>query len=284
MRRVRVLAIATAIGLIGPTLVWASPASAAASLSVTPSTDLHPDGSVRVDGAGFPSSVLVLICEGLMNGVTSQDDCNGGGYAVIQTSATGTFSLLLPAARWINVSNRTVDCTTESCAVAAAVRSDIPNTVVYAPITFAPGLADGRIKRRSDGVIFGDNMYLFNFVGQGEQSRSHAIAPGGSWTYALQVQNDGPVTEDLNVKATFVFGAQPQFFVGYYDITSLVLSATGFTFSDMTPGEVRTFALRFRAPADAVEGFEAAVTPEFSSGSAGITDHLRLSVFVPTAS
>ena len=153
---------------------------------------------------------------------------------------------------------RTIDCAVERCA------SGHRGTVAYMPITFAPGLADGRVKRRSDGVIFGDDAYhlgppLFEIGNVGSQHRSHAIEPGGYWTYAVQVQNDGLVTEDLIVTAS-TFTSSPglpgdaQFFYGYFDLTSSVLGGSGLTFPDMAPGEVRTFAVRFHVPTDMPEG------------------------------
>ncbi len=153
-------------------------------------------------------------------------------------------------------------------------------TVANVPLTFSSGLADGRIKRRSDGVISGDDIYNF---GPGEV-RTHTIAAGGFWTYALQVQNDGPTTADLTVRAstssTDGFSPHVQFFFGYFDISSLVLGSSGFTFTNMAPGDVRTFALRFQAPTASTVGSTANAFVSFASGSSGITDDLSLYVVV----
>lgn len=294
MGRARLLVVATAVCLLGPTLLRISPASAAAAtVTVTPNTDLQPDrATVNVSGTGWPASTSIAVCQGLLNGVTDTSlDCaytvgTGGGAVIVGSTSTGTFPDVRPlffhVDRFIYVPSlgRTVDCAIESCAIAAAVYGDIPNTVVYAPITFKSALADGRVKRRSDGVIFYDNEY--NFTSSENVHRTHSIAPGGYWTYALQVQNDGLATADLTVTASpFTTGAsQTQFFYGYYDVTSVVLGNSGLTFPAVAPGEVRTFALRLHAPADSAEGDEEMAFVSFASSGVGTTDGIWLNVVV----
>jgi len=286
MRRIPLLAVATGIFLLGSTLFSISPAAAASSITVTPNADLKRAlQSVHVDGAGWPGSVGVGVCQAVINGTPDQNDCAGGFGVLVNTDADGHLSLDLGVQQIVSIPSlgRTVDCGIESCYVAAAVFSDIAHTAVFTPITFSKDLADGRIKRRSDGTIFGDNVYDF---GPGELAK-HTIAPGGTWTYALQVQNDGPTTTDLTVSAsvssTEGLTGQVQFFVGYYDVTSYVLSPSGLTFTDMAPGEVRTFALRFGVPADAPAGSYVNAFVGFASATAGQTDALSLYVNVPTA-
>jgi hypothetical protein len=265
-------------------LLWVSPASAAESITVTPNTDLGIQQVVHVDGAGFPASVQVGFCQAVVNGTPDQNDCaDAFGILVDTSSETGTFSADLSVRRFISVPSlgRTVDCAIEACYVGAAVFSDIANTAVFSPITFSSDLADGRIRRRSDGVIFGDNVY--GRLGPGE-NREHAITAGGFWTYALQVQNDGPATADLTVTASTDSTNGPltqvQFFFGYFDITSSVVSSGGFTFRDMSPGEVHTFALQFHEPSDTELGAIGGAFVNFASGSAGVTNTLKLSVVV----
>jgi hypothetical protein len=282
MRRVPGVAVATGICLLGLTLVSISPAGAATGITVTPNTNLPADASVVVEGTGWPASVDMGVCQAINDGTPNSDDCASLGFA-IHTSSTGTFSTNLAVHRNITPPSvgHTVDCAVEDCFVAAALVSDVAGTVVFAPITFSSGLADGRIKRRSDGTISFDNVY------SGE-ARSHTIAPGTDWTYALQVQNDGPATGDVTVTATkfatLKLAAQVQFFVGFYDVTAAVLSHDGFTFTDLAPGEVGTFALRFRVPADGPVGSEADVNLTFIAGGAGATDRLALRVHVRAAS
>ena len=301
MRRRGFLVVATALCLFGTSLVWASPASAAGGITVTPNSDLTPADFVRVDGAGYPNpDTYIPICETLLDGLERLDlDClrphgsssQGQSVPFRHPSASGTFSVSILVYRFVDSTRlgRTIDCAVERCAVGA-----IAETVAYAPITFAPGLADGRVKRRSDGVIFGDDAYhsgppLFEIGNVGSQHRSHAIEPGGYWTYAVQVQNDGLVTEDLIVTAS-TFTSSPglpgdaQFFYGYFDLTSSVLGGSGLTFPDMAPGEVRTFAVRFHVPTDMPEGSFVQATVRFASRSAAITDEVNVNAMVPAAS
>ena len=113
-------------------------------------------------------------------------------------------------------------------------------------------------------------------------TRNHAIAPGGKWSYALRVQNDGEVSDDL------VFSApQPangsvrtRYFVGYYDVTTAV-NGSGFTFADVSPGETRSIAVQFVAAPDAVD--RAHVIVQLHSGSNDlIEDRLSLAVTAPS--
>jgi hypothetical protein len=281
MRRARLLTLTvTGICLLGTTLVSISSAAAAATLTVTPNSDLGRTTSVHVTGAGWPASVQIGVCQGVVNGTPDEGDCAGLG-AFLATTPSGTFATDLVVNRNILVpSVGNVDCRVVNCYVAAAELSDIAGTAVFSPITFDPGVADARIKRRSDGAISGDNVYDF---GPGE-TRQHTIVPGGTWTYALQVQNDGPATADLTVAASVLtnegFPAPAQFFVGYYDVTSYALGTGGFTFHDVAPGDIETFALRFRVPADAPAGANVNSFVSVSSGNAGITDGLSLNVRV----
>jgi hypothetical protein len=281
MRRVRLLAVATAVCLLTPTVVWVSPASATPSLTVTPNAGLKIVSVVHVEGAGFPASARVLVCEAVIDATPGQDDCDRRyPVAPIGTDRAGTFAvdmfvdlIMYPSA------DRTVDCSIERCGVIAGVFDDFANTAIVAPTTFLPGHPDGRIKRRSDGQIFGDNNVSL-------LSWTHTIAPGGYWTYALQVQNDSNTTDDIDVSAggPGILG-NVQFFYGYYDVTSYVLnrpSDSGLTFPDMAPGEVRTFAMRFHVPADAPEGARLESSVFFFSDTNGTYDELSMWVVVHT--
>jgi len=127
---------------------------------------------------------------------------------------------------------------------------------------------------RGSDQIYGDKVYIPTV-----QQRTHTIAPGGYWTYALQVQNDGPNTDDITVRATN--NGEPQFFYGYFDVTSQV-TGPGLVFTAMAPGEVRTFALRFHVPVDAAEGTRVGDDVDFISNSSQSIDRLRLLVGVRT--
>ncbi len=270
MRHVRHLSAATVICLLGSALWLATPAAAATSITVTPNTALMHEQTVHVEGAGFPPSVELAV--GQCTATSSPSDCTGGSLAYPTSSPTGTFSIDLLVYRHVSA----VDCLVHPCWVGAAVFDDLENTAAFAPITFAAGQPDGRLKRRNDGVIFGDDVYGFSRA----QSFSHTIAPGGTWTYALQVQNDGPDTDSITVSAAD-WGNRPdaQFFFGYFDVTSLV-RGTGLTFPDMAPGEVYTFALRFSAAPGTADGLISGLFVSFRSDRAGTTDTLGTSVIV----
>jgi hypothetical protein len=131
------------------------------------------------------------------------------------------------------------------------------------------------IKRRSDGTLFFHNVYTIN-----PSTYRHTIAPGGYWTFAILVQNDGDTTGDIRVVpgtvATSPFDVQ--FFYGYYDVTSAMLNG-GLLLPAMAPGETRPIAVRFHAdpgtPTGTTSGdvFLGAYTSD-------ILDALRLEVVV----
>jgi hypothetical protein len=99
------------------------------------------------------------------------------------------------------------------------------------------------IKRRSDGVLLYDNVYT-----GGPTPYHHTIAPGGFWTFAILIQNDGDTAGDIllydepSVPSPFAV----QYFYGYFDVTSAV-QGSGLLFPSVAPGESRLFAVRFHA-------------------------------------
>jgi hypothetical protein len=225
--------------------MWAPPVSAATALTVTPNSDLGDGQLVTVHGTGFTPNVDIGYCEGIQDATPAQNDC--GGVAGLTTSAAdGSFQVNINVYRRINVPSlgRTVDCVVEQCYVAAAEFDHIAETAAYAPITFDPAQPDVRIKTRATGLILGDDVY--NPTGA-SQSRNHAVAPGGRWTYTVQIQNDGPTTDDLTVSApTPTDGFSVKYFLGYYDVTAAV-SGAGFTFTDVGAGAIRTIGVQIRA-------------------------------------
>jgi hypothetical protein len=150
------------------------------------------------------------------------------------------------------------------------------NFVVHdADDTLIPDLI---IKRRSDGTLFFDNVYTLN-----PSAYFHAITPGGFWTYAILVQNDGDSTDDMIVQAPPP-GTAPfdvQYFYGYYDVTALVES-DGVLLPDVEPGGTRQLAVRFHADPASPNGaqfdiFMRIVAPALGEGP---VDTLRLRVVV----
>ena len=121
--------------------------------------------------------------------------------------------------------------------------------MAYAPISFDPALPDARIKNRADGSILGDDVYNTD---RGPVRRApRPVPPGSTWTYAVQVQNDGPAVDSFTIHAA---AAAPPFtvryFSGYFDITSTV-TGQGATLKNLSPGQVRTIAVDIRVAADA---------------------------------
>jgi hypothetical protein len=267
---------------LGVAFMGATPAFAATSVTVTPNSALIDRQQVTVDGAGFSAFADVGVCQGIKDGTPGVDDCNGGVAGIVRASGSGGFSVPFGVRRLISVPSlgRVVNCAVESCFIGAAEVSNIAGTVAYAPIAFAPEQPDGLIVRRNDGSIIGDNIYTDD--GSGE-SKGAPIAPGGKWTFALRVENDGLTTDDITVTAPAV--ASPfsvRYFIGYYNVTSLVTGA-GFTYHGMAPGAIQPFTVQFTADPGAPQGASASVLVKFTSDAAGSSDTVKVAVVVPTA-
>ena len=91
MKRLRGAILLVAVALAVP-LVWATPAFAQRSLTVTPSTDLVELDSVTIEGAEFNPNAQVGFCQAIEDGSPSQSDCNGGGFGTVGASPSGDFS------------------------------------------------------------------------------------------------------------------------------------------------------------------------------------------------
>jgi Neocarzinostatin family len=390
MMRLRGAILVVAVSLAVP-LVWATPAFAARSLTVTPSTGLVELDSVRIAGTGFNPNAQVGYCQGFASGSPTPGDC-GTPIGSINTSAAGDFSAQQTVRRFIHVPSlgRTVDCASESCVIGAAETSDVAGTVVLAPISFAPAppppatrgsitvtpakpsdgqqvtvagtgfrananieilqcvtgaqdptgcspnftttvadtagafstpyivsqflgagpvdchtpgacvmaaaetvdiprtivttplqitalQPDGRIRRRSDGAITGDNIYNLNADGQ---TRIRAVAPATTWSFAVQLQNDGEVADNIRVTAP---PSSPPFtvryFLAYFDITSKVTGG-GFTFTDVAPGQIWTLGVQFNTAAGAPLQSRADPLVTFTSATAPRADAVRVGVVV----
>jgi hypothetical protein len=393
MKWLRGVILLVAVALAVP-LVWATPAFAQRSLTVTPSTGLVELDTVTIEGAGFNPSVEVGFCQVADDGTFSHDqrDC-GTPFGLATTSPAGDFSAQHTVRRFIRdaIPERTVDCAVESCAIAAAETSDIAGTLVLTPIAFAPappppatrgsisvtpenpidgqqvtvagtgfrpnakieilqcgvdpqstpadcgsnyttavadaagafsgsfvvqqsvsrpagrvdcdspGICvmaaaevvdipgtivtapldiaalqpDGRIRRRSDGVITGDNIYNLNADGQ---TRIRAVAPGTTWSFAVQLQNDGEVADDITVTAPP--SSAPftvRYFVSYFDITQYVTGG-GFTFTDVAPGQIWTLGVQFNTAANAPLESRADPLVTFTSATVPRADAVRVGV------
>ncbi len=240
--------------------------------------------TVAVDGAGFSPNVAVAYCQAIQRASPSVNDCANGGIAGSATTvSSGDFSggsVFVRRLIFVPSLGRTVNCAVESCVIGAAEFTGfevIPGTVAYAPISFALGQPDGRIKRRSDGEITGDNVYNSDAAGQ---TRIRAVQPGTTWTFAVQLENDSPTTDNIKIAAPP--SSAPitiHYFVGYYDVTAAVTGG-GFTFTDQAPGQLWTFAVHFTV--DPGAPLEAAADPliTYTSNTAGAIDAVRVGVVV----
>jgi hypothetical protein len=150
---------------------------------------------------------------------------------------------------------------------------------VLTTLTFAvPPKPDVVIRRRSDGVLFFDNVYTTT-----PGPYEHTIAPGGTWTFAVLVQNDGGAG-DLTVHAGSVTSPfTMRYFIGYYDVTSVLTNGSGLTLSNMAPGASQLLAVQFTAAPAISPGATADTFVTASSPNSGLQDsiHLRVTASSP---
>jgi hypothetical protein len=138
-------------------------------------------------------------------------------------------------------------------------------------------IPDMGIRRRSDGAL------LFG----GSDFHMHAIAPSGTWTFAVLVRNDGNRTGDLKVQALTTVGSPflVQYFYGYFDLTSTV-EGGGLLFPAVAPGDSRLFAVRFSADSTTPTNASAQVTLQATTvpppGVSRLGYELRLQVDAST--
>jgi hypothetical protein len=261
---------------------WAPPVAAAASITVTPHENLIDGQRVTVEGSGFPANTDIAGCEGgVLDSTPSAGDCITPPF-LVESSATGTFSVGYTVKRKGTSDNGAVDCMAVQCTIGAAVFSDIANTAVSTDISFNPAQIDARQKQRSTGAIRGDDIYN-NLAGQ---TFGRTFAPGGSYTFALQVQNDGNATDDAIITAA----KEPadaghittRYYVGYYDVTALVEGA-GVRIRNLAPGQVKGLAVKISVGPDADNGELATFTLSFASAAGGGGDSLRIVAAVRTS-
>ncbi len=281
---VMVMCLATAVAAVS----IPGPAASAAneSLTVTPNTNLSGGDVVVISGSGFAPSVDVGVCQGIVDGPPGIEDC-GSILGLFRTDATGAFSTQYAVKRFMTVNGQNVDCAAPGagCTLGAADYSDIANTSVVVPLGFVAASGTPRpdliFKRRDTQQLLEDNQYFPN-VSYAPQ-HGHAIASPGTWVYALVVQNDGDVADDL-VLTTPIVPSSPfgvQVFVGYYDVTSYATGA-GVVISDVAPGQSFVVAIRFSLAAG-VHDSGVLASVKLSSGSAPeLVDYARLWVDAPT--
>ena len=233
--------------------------------------------SVTVDGSGFAPNSQVGYCQGIQTATPSPDNCDGVEFTT--ASATGTFRIQMPRAP--------VHLPTEDGLRRGEVRDRGRPTRghpghhgdrrhLLRSRTRVPPRPDARVRNRSTGEIYGDNVYSpLDAV----TTRSHTISPGGTWTFAVQVQNDGP-TDSFRISADGGFPFTVRYLSGYYDITATATGA-GATLRNVAPGQVRTIAVEFRAAEDATPRPVTFVTVGFTSLTDGTSDYVQVGVRVP---
>ena len=280
MRVLRRVALGAAICLVLP-VVSSTPAYAARTLTVTPSTDLVEAQTVSVAGGGFNPSVGVGFCQAIMAATPSQSDC-GAPFGTTTSSPSGeiSFDYTVRQSMFVPSLGRTVNCWVETCFIGAAEINDIAGTATFAPLTFVHVQPDGRIARLSDGTIFGDDVY--NRDGSSGQTVTHTITPGANWSFAVQVQNDGARTDDITVTAASIFSSPDvtvRYFAGWFDVTSYVTGA-GFTFGSVPPGGIRRLPVQFRASSGAAIDSRSRQLVTFTSRTAPVVDAVVVGVRV----
>ena len=240
--------------------------------AVSPSSDLVSGQVVQVTGSGFPAFATILLS------TCVADDsrlCESG--AGTTTDATGNLATSFTVARTIGFRR---DCLRTACEVRAElVGGSEPLRLASAPLAFRDIQPDLRQRRRSDGTIFFDDVYtLFS----NPPTISHAIDPGGTWVFAVQVQNDGDTTDDITVNGAVLSGGiATRYIVGWTDV-SAAMGGSGFTFRAVPPGEVITFGLRFEASPETPPGTSASVTLNArSANDSQAVDREGFRVFVP---
>jgi hypothetical protein len=267
--------VVVAIVWAAAAVLWAPPVAAAASLTVTPHDDLVSGQIVTIGGSGWPANTDIGYCEAVLDSTPSQGDCVGAA-TLVTSSDSGSFVVSYHVTRKGSAADHgAVDCVAQQCVIAAAVYSDIANTVVSVDLSFNPAQIDARLKQRSSGAIRGDDVYDLS-----GQTVRRTFAPGGSFVFALQMQNDGPATDDVIVTAAkYPPGTaghiRARYFVGYYDVTALV-TGSGVRIRNLGVGQIRGLAVRVDVGADADDSEWASFTLSFASGAGGGGDTAQI--------
>jgi hypothetical protein len=155
------------------------PPATRGAINVTP--DNPADGQqVTVAGTGFRPIAKIEILE-CVTAPADPTDCSGN-FTTAVADAAGAFSAPYGVSQFFTPPGAPgVDCDPPGvCVIAAAEVVDIPGTLVIASFQITALQPDGMIRRRSDGALTGNDIYL---DGSG-QTRIRAVAPGTSWGFA----------------------------------------------------------------------------------------------------
>lgn len=153
----RSISIATVIALVLAVLAtWGTAANAAApagsvrvqaaaSIVVTPATDLVEGQTVSVEGIGWVPGNTIGVCQAIELDPPGAANCHQGLYTSVIADSLGGFTVELTVHAEIDVPSlgHVVDCTDPSqpCFVGAADGADVVGTVMAVPIAFTPPTA-----------------------------------------------------------------------------------------------------------------------------------------------
>ena len=268
--------VLTVVAFFAGGVFCSSNAVALTASTVEPSTDLVSGQVVQVTGEGWPPNQLLHFAE--CDRIVGR--CLEDG--VVTTDDEGSFTAAYTVQRFIGTAPFENDCARAAgqCVIAIA---DYPkfDIIEYVDLAFRiTARADGIIYRQSDGLRYGDDVYNLNGAGQ---TRVHAIVPGGKWSFALRVQNDGAETGDITVHAPVPSGnVTVRYFVGYTEVTAAV-NGSGFTFHDIAAGATMKIPAQFSAPSDALVGSVTSFVVGFSTNGALVfSDAVSIGVKVTT--
>jgi hypothetical protein len=217
-----------------------------AEISVLPSGNLHLGDAVlaHVSQVTPNAQFEIVLCAD--PGPT--DEVCSGTLASSIASDNGDFETVFSIPRAVEGH----DCSLPStplCELSLRAVNAPDVVLAVARVVFSPYRSDGQVRRRSDGVLLGDNDYDRNAEGQ---TRVRRVSQGEKWTFAIRVENDGAVTDSIRVQSIPQASAvvPVQYFFDFFDIGA-AMTGDGFVFADLAPGESRVFAVRFDVPADA---------------------------------
>ncbi len=110
-------------------------------VSATPNTGLVDGQQVTVTLTGWPALGTVPWCQGIQHTPAGIGDCGNSRLDFARPDENGSVvtGLFVSRAMFVPTLGRTVDCAVEPiCVIAATDIQDIPGSVRYAPISFAP--------------------------------------------------------------------------------------------------------------------------------------------------
>jgi Neocarzinostatin family/Calx-beta domain len=184
--------------------VAASPAAAAGTITVSPTTGLQDGDVVTITGSGWQPNVLIGYCQGIVSPTPGPDNC-GNGFGTVGTDANGNFTATRQLTRIIDVpSAGLIDCADPAapCVLAAAAASDIPGTVVYEQLHFAPA---------APVILPGRGAVLEGDTGTTSLNVPIRLSPAStqvvtaSWSTNTVICNADPATDYVPASGTVTF-------------------------------------------------------------------------------